>query len=136
MHKRRSDMHWSWDQIMAAVWRFRDRAVLLLTRNFWKSKLDEATLQHCLELRENANRYLAVFDTEVDAIVVADRFGTIQSFNRAAESIFGYSKEEAIGRNVRSLMAEPDRSVHDNCLAAYHKSGERKIIGIGREVVG
>ncbi|HUD87200.1 MAG TPA: ATP-binding protein [Xanthobacteraceae bacterium] len=129
-------MHGFSSQFAAAVRRFRDHAARLPRANFWRNRLDEATLHHGLVLRENTDRYLAIFDTEVDAIVVADRFGTIQSFNRAAESIFGYSSEEAVGRNVRSLMTEPDRSVHDNCLAAYRESGERKIVGIGREVVG
>ncbi len=129
-------MDWFSSQFSAAVLQLRDRAVRLLITKFLRSKLDEAALHHGRVLRENADRYLAIFDTEVDAIVVSDRFGTIQSFNRAAQSIFGYSAEEAVGRNVRSLMTEPDRSVHDNCLAAYRGTGERRIIGIGREVVG
>src|ERR1700683_5724506 len=92
-------------QFVTALRRFRDRALRIVPRNnFWKISLDETKLRHGLVLRENADRYLAIFDTEVDAIVVADRFGIIQSFNRAAETIFGYSSEEAIGRNVRSLM--------------------------------
>jgi PAS domain S-box-containing protein len=124
-------------QFVSALRRLQDRALRIVPRNnFWKIRLDETKLRHGLVLRENADRYLAIFDTEVDAIVVADRFGIIQSFNRAAETIFGYASEEAIGRNVRSLMPEPDQSVHDDCLASYRKSGDRKIIGIGREVVG
>ena len=124
-------------QFLTALRRFQDRALRVVPRNnFWKISLDETKLRHGLVLRENADRYLAIFDTEVDAIVVADRFGIIQSFNRAAETIFGYPSEEAIGQNVRSLMPEADQSVHDDCLASYRKSGERKIIGIGREVVG
>jgi PAS domain S-box-containing protein len=129
-------MDWFWSQFAAAFRRLRDRAARSPSGNSWRSGADEATRQHDRVLRESADRYLAIFDTEVDAIVVADRFGIIQSFNRAAQSIFGYSAEEAVGRNVRSLMMEPDRSVHDNCLAAYRGTGERKIIGIGREVVG
>lgn len=120
----------------ATVRRLWDRAVRSPSGNFWRPGPDEATRRHDRVLRESADRYLAIFDTEVDAIVVADRFGIVQSFNRAAQSIFGYSAEEAVGRNVRSLMMEPDRSLHDNCLAAYRGTGERKIIGIGREVVG
>ncbi len=123
-------------QFAAAVRRLRDRATRSPSGNPLRTGPDEATRQHDRVLRESADRYLAIFDTEVDAIVVADRFGTIQSFNRAAQSIFGHSAEEAIGRNVRSLMMEPDRSAHDNCLAAYRGTGERKIIGIGREVIG
>src|SRR5271163_611655 len=95
------DMRWFSSQFVAAA-----RAVQPPKRNFWRNRLDEVTLHHGLMLRENTDRYLAIFDTEVDAIVVTDRFGTIQSFNRAAESIFGYSKGEIVGQNVRSLMAE------------------------------
>jgi PAS domain S-box-containing protein len=129
-------MDWFSSQFAAAFRRLRDRATRSPSGISRRSGSDEATRQHDRVLRESADRYFAIFDTEIDAIVVADRFGIIQSFNRAAQSIFGYSAEEAIGRNVRSLMMEPDRSGHDNCLAAYRGTGERKIIGVGREVAG
>lgn len=87
-------------------------------------------------LREHSARYLAIVDTAVDAIVVADRFGTIRSFNRAAEDIFGYSAREIIGSNVRTLMPEPDRANHDSYMNAYLTTGERRVIGVGREVEG
>src|ERR1700689_3126541 len=130
--QRRGNMHRFPSQFVSAIRRVGDRALWSVPgKNSWETRLDEANLRHGLALRENSDRYLAIFDTEVDAIVVADRFGTIKSFNRAAKAIFGYSDEEAIGQNVRSLMAEPDRSGHDNCLAAYREGGKRKIIGIG-----
>ncbi len=136
-HERRGNMHWGSSQLVTAINRFRDRALYLVPRkSFWELKLDEEQQRHGLALRENADRYLAIFDTEVDAIVVADKCGIIRPFNRAAETIFCYSAEEAIGRNIRSLMSESDQSVHDDCLASYRQTGERKIIGIGREVVG
>ena len=129
-------MHGFSSQFAAAVRRFRDHAARLPRANFWRNRLDEATLHHGLVLRENSARYLALFDTEVDAIVVVDKCGIVQSFNRAAESIFGYSAEEMIGRNFRSLMSEPDRSLHANCLTSYRKTGEGKTVAIDREVVG
>ncbi|MBK3774567.1 PAS domain S-box protein [Azospirillum brasilense] len=81
-------------------------------------------------------RYRSVVDTAVDPIVVIDETGTIQSFNRAAETTFGYGAAEAIGANVRILMAEPHRSAHDGYMAHFRETGERRIIGIGREVEG
>jgi PAS domain S-box-containing protein len=87
-------------------------------------------------LRENADRYWAIVDTAVDAIVVADRLGIVRAFNRAAEAIFGYRAEEVIGRNVEFLMPEAYQSRRDRYLAAYRETGEREIVGIGREVVG
>jgi PAS domain S-box-containing protein len=135
--KRRLDMRWFPSQFVAGIPRLLDRALQLVPlKHLWKNRLDEAKLHHGRVLRENADRYFAIFDTEVDAIVVADRYGIIQSINRAAKVIFGYSDEEVIGRNVCLLMAEPDRSEHDKCLIRYRESGKRTIIGLGREVVG
>jgi PAS domain S-box-containing protein len=130
-------MSWYSSKFVSPIRRVGDRALRFFQRkSFWEAKLNEAQRHHGLVLRENSARYLAIFDTEVDAIVVADEFGTIQSFNRAAESIFGYSAEEMIGRNFRSLMSEADRSRHDNCLASYREGGRRRTIGIDRGVVG
>ena len=60
----------------------------------------------------------------------------MQFFSSAAERQFGYSEPEAIGKNISALMPEPDRSRHDGYLARYLKTGERRIIGIGRIVTG
>ncbi|MDQ2101893.1 hybrid sensor histidine kinase/response regulator [Azospirillum isscasi] len=81
-------------------------------------------------------RYRSVVDTAVDPIVVIDERGIIQSFNRAAETTFGYGAAEAIGANVRILMPEPHRAAHDGYIAHFRETGERRIIGIGREVEG
>ncbi|OYX71832.1 MAG: diguanylate cyclase [Caulobacter sp. 35-67-4] len=81
-------------------------------------------------------RYRAIVDTAVDAIVVIDEVGGIEAFNPAAERLFGYLAVEVIGGNVRILMPEPDHGAHDAYLARYRETGERRIIGIGREVFG
>jgi len=69
-----------------------------------------------------------------EAIVTIDEAGIIGSFSPGAEGIFGYSADEVIGQTVNMLMPEPDRSKHDGYLEHYLKTGEKKIIGIGRDM--
>jgi PAS domain S-box-containing protein len=81
-------------------------------------------------------RYRAIFDTAVDAIVVIDEVGVVGALNPSAERLFGYGAAEVIGRNVKMLMAEPYHTAHDGYLERYRRTGERRIIGIGRAVTG
>jgi PAS domain S-box-containing protein len=81
-------------------------------------------------------RWGAVIETAVDAIILINRHGRVESFNPAASRMFGYAADEVIGRNVSMLMPEPYASEHDHYLRRYQMTGERRIIGIGREVVG
>jgi two-component system sensor kinase FixL len=69
-------------------------------------------------------------------MIVIDRQGIIQSFSLAAERLFKYSSDEVIGKNIKMLMPLPYRDGHDGYLQHYQKTGERRIIGIGRIVVG
>jgi two-component system sensor kinase FixL len=78
----------------------------------------------------------SILDTVPEATVVIDERGIMQSFSVAAERLFGYTSDEAIGQNVKILMPAPYREAHDGYLARYMRTGERRIIGIGRVVVG
>jgi two-component system sensor kinase FixL len=79
-------------------------------------------------------RLSSVLHTAVDGIIVIDDVGTILIYNKACERMFGYSAEEAIGRNVSLLMAPEHANVHDDYIDHYKDTGQKRIIGIGREV--
>jgi two-component system, LuxR family, sensor kinase FixL len=78
----------------------------------------------------------SILDTVPEAMVVIDDRGIIRSFSTAAERLFGWTSDEMIGRNVSVLMPTPYREEHDGYLSRYRSTGERRIIGIGRIVVG
>jgi len=86
-------------------------------------------------LRDSAERLRAILETAVEGIITIDEHGIIESFNPAAERIFGYRAKEVIGKNVSVLMPSPHREQHDNYLGNYLHTGHAKIIGIGREIV-
>src|SRR5262249_40645140 len=81
-------------------------------------------------------RLRAILDTVLDGIITIDDHGLIDSFNPAAERLFGYRAEEVIGHNISLLMPSSERDEHDEYLARYRRTGVRTIIGIGREVLG
>jgi two-component system, LuxR family, sensor kinase FixL len=78
----------------------------------------------------------SILETVPDAMIVIDERGIIHDFSAAAERTFGYSAQEAVGQNVKMLMPSPYRENHDGYVARYLDTGERRIIGIGRVVVG
>jgi two-component system sensor kinase FixL len=86
--------------------------------------------------KARAERLNAVINTTVDGIIVIDSRGRVEAFNPGAERLFGYAAAEVIGRNVNVLMPSPYHEEHDTYLARYLATGNRKIIGIGREVIG
>ncbi len=87
-------------------------------------------------LQEALARLGTILESHPDAIIVIDERGLIESFSPAAERQFGYSEAEVLGRNVNVLMPSPYQENHDRYLERYRRTGERRIIGIGRVVVG
>jgi len=87
-------------------------------------------------LKEVEARLRTIVETDPDAIVVIDERGRMESFSPAAERLFGHTEAEIVGRNVSMLMPSPYRENHDHYLERYRATGERRIIGIGRVVVG
>lgn len=98
------------------------------------------SLMHAREIyrkmEEGKLRLRSILDTAVDGIITIDSRGLIQSFSPSAEHMFGWRADEVIGRNIKMLMPEPDKSRHDDYLGNYLASGVPKIIGSGREVMG
>src|SRR5688572_24580714 len=86
-------------------------------------------------LQASEARLRAILDTAVDAFITINEQGVVESFNPAAERLFGYPAAAVIGRNVSLLMPSPYREEHDDYIHRYLATGERRIIGIGREVV-
>jgi len=87
-------------------------------------------------LRENEERMRAILNTAADAIITINQRGIIEGVNAATESMFGYSRAELIGQNVKILMPSPYCDEHDGYIARYLETGQPRIIGIGREVIG
>jgi two-component system sensor kinase FixL len=78
----------------------------------------------------------SILATVPDAMIVIDERGVMQSFSSAAERLFGYRAIEVLGKNIKMMMPSPYRENHDDYLSRYLRTGEKRIIGIGRVVVG
>ena len=83
---------------------------------------------------ESAERLRAILDAAVDAIITIEESGVVESVNPAAERMFGYARDELVGSNVSVLMPSPYREEHDRYIANYLRTGEARIIGVGREI--
>jgi two-component system sensor kinase FixL len=84
--------------------------------------------------QDSVAEFNALLNAAIDGIIIIDHVGNIELFNAAAESMFGYEASFVIGQNIKILMPEPFHSKHDNYLQHYDETGEKRIIGIGREV--
>lgn len=105
--------------------------VLATTINRMQSRIKEQFYQ-INQQKELLNK---IFQSAVDAIIQIDEKGVIESWNFAAEKMFGYGTDEIIGKNVRVLMAEEQAKQHDRHLENYQRTGESTTIGIGREAL-
>jgi two-component system sensor kinase FixL len=95
---------------------------------------EETATDQAIQAREQ--HLQSILATVPDAMIIIDEQGRITSFSAAAEQVFGYSEAELLGKNVSCLMPSPDRERHDDYIGHYLATGERRIIGIGRIVVG
>jgi PAS domain S-box-containing protein len=102
----------------------------IISRDISELKRAESALQ------ENYTKTVAILDTMVDGVITIDERGIVDSFNPAAERMFGYAAGEVSGKNISMLMPEPYAGEHDEKIREYFRTGKAKIIGIGREVVG
>jgi two-component system sensor kinase FixL len=109
-------------------------SIALLGEAFLRASVASTTAAETLSEREAQLR--ATLETAFDAAITIAPDGIVMSYNPAAERQFGYGAEEVIGENVSLLMPEPYRSGHDGYLARYLTTGERRIIGVDRVVVG
>jgi PAS domain S-box-containing protein len=100
----------------------------------------EATNQQLARLNAEHERTLlrlqSILDNTVDALITIDEHGEVEGYNAACERIFGYPAEAVVGRNIRMLMDPTDAERHDGYLKRYLATGDARIIGFGREVVG
>lgn len=87
-------------------------------------------------LEEREAHLRSIFETAPEAMIVINDMGVIQSYGAAAERMFGWRPNEVVGRNISMLMPEPFKTQHDAYLQRYLSTGDKRIIGIGRIVVG
>jgi len=102
----------------------------------WLQRARTREADSARELAQREAHLTSVLQTVPDAMILIDEAGLIRDFSETAERQFGWLSEEVIGRNVSMLMPSPYREAHDGYLERYYRTGERRIIGVGRVVVG
>jgi two-component system sensor kinase FixL len=100
------------------------------------SRFRRAATSNAQDAEARAAHLASILDSIPEAMIVIDERGLIQSFSSAAERLFGHAAPDVVGKNVKTLMPTPYREDHDSYLNRYLRTGERRIIGIGRVVVG
>jgi len=99
------------------------------------AELEEVVSHRTQALREKHEHLEAIWNSAFDAIITIDSQGRIETANRAAEKMFGYSNAEMIGQNVKMLMPSPFREAHDNYLRYYRETSRARILNVPRELV-
>jgi len=138
---RHKDGHWIWVYATGKVieWESDGVAKRMIGTHLDITEKKESAIQVATEARElweSEQRLQAVINNTVDGIITIDSRGVINSFNLAAENMFGYKARETIGNNVQMLMDSFHSAKHDGYLANHIATGENKIIGLGRELEG
>jgi two-component system sensor kinase FixL len=105
-------------------------------RGEWLERTRRTTRRAARSLEERQAHLESILDTVPDAMIVIDESGIIQTLSATARRLFGWGADEILGRNVNQLMPAPYHEAHDGYLLRYLTTGEKRIIGIGRVVVG
>lgn len=108
---------------------------LLTVDNQLRKESEKETQEHAKLMLEQQMKMRSILDSTADAIITITADGNIDSFNKSAESMFGYPAVFVIGQNIKILMPEPDSSQHDGYMQNYYKTKEQKILGRSREVI-
>ena len=122
------------DYVGAALYAVVGASISVGGERFFRERQRAATVTEDLRMREA--HLASILDTVPEAMVLIDEKGLMRAFSATAQRLFGWAPEEVLGRNVSLLMPEPYRSAHDGYLARYYQTGERRIIGLGRVVIG
>jgi two-component system sensor kinase FixL len=125
----------AWGDIAGAV-AFAAVCGAIITGGEWFQRTRRQAQAVNRDLRAREAHLQSILDTVPDAMIVIDERGLMRSFSSTAERLFGWTAAEALGRNVSMLMPSPQRELHDSYLERYYRTGERRIIGLGRVVVG
>ena len=122
------------DFIVAATFVMVGVGITICGEWFQRTRRRAVDVNYGLAQREAHLR--SILETIPEAMIVIDEAGTMRDFSQTAERLFGWTASEVTGKNVRMLMPSPYREAHDDYLERYHRTGEKRIIGIGRVVVG